>query len=536
MSYNFDFLEKLVRRMPSAKQLSGAIFSVSLIFVLLWRIINGSISTESILYIIVAFNAVNFGSIIFVESLFSFIRREWVYFVSLAVFTLFGLSMLLASLFSLGATIVLLLACGNAVLLSFVGYVLIAGRENVVQIAAISVIQPMALMFIADKGLIASSEIGLEAYIFPLILVSILLLDKILNEYLFQANSIEMSGALLAYQIINDKVVDLDMGQESLVPTRTVGIKTGKGVFKGFLPWIHPGPISSFGGSRIAEESTDEENDSFFLHAPSTHQSDITSVEDSQRVEQAIKAPEKWSSEATKLETLETDHFKLRARRYGNFKVVYIGSEHFDDYERSVFDKYLERDDLAIIDIHGGDRVGGDVVNYESEYAGEVIAAIDTILEEIDSLPAEDYSAGWSIRKDKKGLMALVEKAGGEETLFFGVNENERSEQTKRVEENFKDDFDNVVVSTTDNHRSIYDQVVGFNISFEEFKGAVEEARGNLESAEMGISYKEVEDVWLFDEKYYDLLGSINILSRLYPMTVLLIGALYYASVFLVFN
>ncbi len=457
------------------------------------------------------------------------IPREWIYLINSGVVGIFGALLFTLTLF-MNLYTLLLVSIGVAMILSHTAFVFTAGKEDIFSLTLTSLLFPFLTgssiyLYAVKNGFFAASH----SFIINLtILAAVLALNKELNEYLFQVNSNGLKGSSFPSKLLLDKECDIHIGEEGDVPVRNIGIKNEHGGLDLFVPWVHAGPVASFGGSRISTDSIDEQDSSFFLHAPSSHFSDVTSVGDKERILDKKNSPDEYFSQATKIRKVEGAEFNLYGRGYGDKKLILIDSE-FDDYKRSIFDKYLEDENLVVVDLHGEeDRAESDILSYNSQSANAINEEIGNLVDKIGNSERHTYEAGWCIEERDKSIFAMVEQVGDEKSLLLFVNENEASESTRKAYQRFEEDYTNVFVSTTDSHRSVYDQVVGYENPFSDYESIVEEAEEKLIDAALGINYENVENVRLFKDSYLEFMGSLNILLRLYPLSVAVLLVLYF--------
>lgn len=538
MGYNFESFEKLIFSVPSTYFAASIIFIASSISALFFSYgIGGILSLNSVGTLFSLFLIANLVPAEFMPRVLKGFPRNWNYLITTGTFLNFSVTFLVLEKILGGANLAFLIAAGLAFTLNHVVYVIAAGNYGLFKLSIGGILYPVLLFSSIYLLLLRFKWISIRPELFGgllLLLAASMTVNKLVNEHLFQVNSLDIPGAPLASKVLMDTPSDLDLGTDCRVPVRTIEIKNQEDEsFRAFAPWIHPGPLASFGGSRITGDSIDEESKTFFYHLPSTHESDITLKDDADRVIGAMDTPLDWSSTASELQKIEDRNFTVHGRAYGDRKVIYLESDRFDDYDRAIFSKYLDREDITIMDTHGGDRVDGRTLRSGMQAEDDLEQLIEEMIERLENAEQFNYRAGWEVRERKKSLMALVEEVGDERTLVLGVNENERSGETDQVEDEYSEGYDNVIVFTTDDHRSIYDQAIGYPNDFQDYQDAVKVAEESVSDTELGVKLNQVENVRLLKNNYHDLMGSLNIMIRTYPITVLWMLLVYIVAVVL---
>lgn len=396
------------------------------------------------------------------------------------------------------------------------------------KISVLSMIQPVLILSGFHILFGQYLEIGLVSYLMNFLIVIgtgiVLLLAFYLTEFLVGSNVSNISIFDLATALLQNRQEKLDIGRKVRPDVQTLEIENESGVKKFLAPWLHPGPLQGFGGGQITGKIIDDLNsgdDGFFLHVPSCHQMDPADPNDAEKVLQASSSPEK-TSEASKLVKGEYDFCTFYGRKIGDQKIVYLEIEGFDDYDSAVFQPFIDKEEVLLIDLHNqSKKVHEEEMRYGTAKAEQARENLVEFLEKIEKLPQEEYSAGFSVKADEKPAMALVEKVGDQRTVIFGVEGNDASRELLELESELKKEFDEALLFTTDTHASIHELASERQLEKSEIRKIVEQASDNLSEASLGFSVEKAEEMKFLTDKYFGLIYTINILVRLIPIMLL---------------
>jgi putative membrane protein len=206
----------------------------------------------------------------------------------------------------------------------------------------------------------------------------------------------------------------------------------------------------------------------------------------------------------------------------------------FDDYEVSVFREVIDPKEVLLVDLHCHDRDEEDreEIWYNTETAEHLRSSLKEFLGHLDSQEVSDYRAGFSADVDGKPVFALSEEVDGQKTLIFGIEGNGTSEKLRELREEYRKEYDEVLVFSTDTHQSIHELSADNQVKEQRVRDAVEKASGSVSTASIGFTNSKAETMRLLQEDYSSLIFSINILIRL---VVLMLAAVYLWLVYWVF-
>ncbi|MFB6200199.1 MAG: DUF2070 family protein, partial [Candidatus Nanohaloarchaea archaeon] len=349
-----------------------------------------------------------------------------------------------------------------------------------------------------------------------------------LNEYLFKSNVSNVSAIWLTSALFQKKQEELDLGYRSRPEVQSLEISNESGEFSFCIPWIHPGPLEGFGGGRATSdiiEKLNEKAEGFFLHVPSTHKSDPTDPKDYQKILEAMKKPEKRFSNASKLFKKKIGETTFYGRKFNDKKVIYLDNKEFDDFESSVFKEILDLENTVLVDLHNHPKNEAERKElwYGTEKAEKIRKRLKDFIEELEEKETPDYKAGFSADIEGKPVSALIEEVKGQKTVLFGVEGNEKGRELQKLEEQYRDKFDEVLVFSTDTHQSIHDLSKKTQVEISRVRSTVKKAEENLSSAAIGLKKSKTEPMNLLQEDYSGLIFSINILVRSLGLTLIMV-------------
>lgn len=458
--------------------------------------------------------------------------RKWGYFLSLAnqlIIFMFSVLLTFSDTFPTAWKIIWL-GLITLYVNNFLVLLLSVGPEHLRKISLLSLIQPVFILSGFHIALGRFLQISALSYATNFLVVLgagiALLLAIQVTDFLVGSNVSNISMFELAAALLKKEQEKLDLGRPVKPDIQTFEIENATGVKRIAIPWLHPGPIEGFGGGQITSEIIDEINESgegFFLHVPSCHQMDPSDPKDSGKVISALKKTSK-TGKASKMFKKEFSNCNLYGRAFGDQKIIFMDHKGFDDYDSSIFEDQIDKENVTIIDLHNqpkGSRLSE--MRYGTEEAEEVREYLREFMQDLEKLPQEDYQAGFYKGEGLKHEMALVEKVGDQKTLLFGIEGNDSSNELLKLREEYKESFDEALLFTTDTHASIHDLADDKQVEKSEISKAVDGALENLSSAKLGLANQKAQEMNFLKDDYYGLTYTINILVRLIPISLLVI-------------
>ena len=532
MTDNVDIFKKVIFRIPEtwktllAIMLSSALFS-ALIYAgtQLFTFFN----TYPYLFILLSFFGFFIPSVLSGELYYRFLpdyTRRWGYFLALCsqlILSIYGLIITGADNF-VNAWNIFWLALASVYMANLLVLLLTLGYEKMPRVAVLSAVQPLVVLL--SFHVFIGARVSGSLYADNLLILAgagfALAVAFGVAEYLIRANLDNVSVLGLTAGLLQKKQEKLDLGYPTRPEVQTLGIENASGELEVAVPWIHPGPLEGFGGGRITSNIIEELNSSgqgFFFHVPSTHKSDPTDPRDHEKILEAMEKPEK-SGNASKLVQKDYGDVKFYGRRLGQKKIVFMemGSI-YDDFELSVFKEILELDEVLLVDLHNHpkdqERQG---VWYNTEKARKLRESLRDFLKVLEEEDQGEYRSGFSVDADGKPVFSMIEEVEDQRTLLIGVEGNGVSEEIRDME---FDDFDQVLLFSTDTHLSIHELSRDEQIDISRAEEAVKDAREDLSEASIGFSVSRAEEMKLLQEDYSGLIFSINILVRLIALMLL---------------
>ncbi|MFB6191256.1 MAG: DUF2070 family protein [Candidatus Nanohaloarchaea archaeon] len=542
---NVDIFKKVIFRIPSERQnllaLAGTGLLYSTVFYLSLRAFAGNLvelsAIEPLLIPVFWFSTFVVPSVVSGELLHRLLPdypRKWGYFLALCnQSVLFVFLLIFSGADSIAnAWSVTWLGTTTLFLSNLLVLLLTLGYGQVKRIAVLSIVHP--LLVLASFHVILGSylTIPLEVYLLNagiiLLAGAVLLAALGIVEFLLRANVSGVSVLSLTSALLQKKQEAIDLGYPTRPEVHTLEIENGTGKTRIAVPWIHPGPLEGFGGGRITSDIIEELNtdgEGFFFHVPSTHKSDPTDPGDYRKIVEALEDPEKLR-EASRLLKREHDDITLYGRRIEGKNIVFIDME-YDDGEISIFRETIDTEDTVLVDLHNHEKTleasKRQELWYNTENARNIRQHIEEFIEELDEQPVHEYSAGFSTGIEGTPVFSLVEEVDGQRTLLFGIEGNEASPELLELEQRYREEFDELMLFTTDTHESIHDLSSMQQVDPDRVIKTVEAARKSLSPASIGIASGKAEKMKLLQEDYHSLIFSINILVRLIPLTLLLL-------------
>ncbi|EGQ43461.1 MAG: putative membrane protein, DUF2070 [Candidatus Nanosalina sp. J07AB43] len=536
---NLEIFKKVVFHLPSFRKtlglslVLGVLYSI-LTFFFINELLIDAISIGSIpmfafiFYLIPGFSASEVYSLLLEDY-----PRKWGYFLSMVnqlIIFLFTLIVTLSDSFSTSWQIIwfglITLYVNNFFVLT-----LSVGPKYIRRISMLSLVQPVMILIGFHFVLGQFLQISWIAYAINFLVILgaglVLLLSVYFTEYLVGSNVTNISILNLAAGLLQNEQDSLDLGRSVRPDVQTLQIKNRSGVKNFALPWIHPGPLEGFGGGKITSSIIDrlnsEDSEGFFLHVPSNHKMDPSDPDDSAKVIDALATPDR-SSKASELISEEYGDIKFYGRRINDQMIVYMDHRRFDDYDESIFQERIDKEDIILIDLHNqpkGSRLG--VMRYGTEEAEKVRKKLDGFLEKLRNTSVHDYSAGFSVEFFDKPVAALVEDVNGQKTLLFGLEGNDASKELEELKEEFSDSFDETLLFTTDTHSSIHDLASNRQVEKSQVRQTVKNALADVSPASIGFCSRKADKMNFLKDDYFGLIYTINILIRLIPVSLIVI-------------
>lgn len=540
MSDNIDVFKRVIFSIPSMQKVIGAIVVSGIFYGVLTNfglayfsgiefILRHLIETIFLVFII---PTLVIGELY--HRLFTEYPRKWSYFIGLFnEFVLFSHGMIITA--TNGAGIInswniFWLALMTIFFINYVILIATLGYEYSKRITLLSLVHPLMILATFHTFIGRKVHIGYTTYAenlgVLLIAAMAVLLAFLLAEYLISTN-VNVSAVKLFSGLMHKKQEILDLGYPVRPDVQTILLKNECGEVTIAAPWIHPGPLEGFGGGRASTDiirHLNENSNGFFFHVPSTHKDDPANPKDINKIIDALDIPE-TCPQASKL--IKRDYGKLIffGRKWGYQKIVYMEAEEFGDYETPIFREILDLNEVVIVDLHNHMRnEEPDVqLTYGTEKATYFREKLLEFLEELDVEPLYDYQVGYAAETDGTPKFAMVEEVEGQKILIFGTEGNGISEEMVEVREHFRNQFDDIILFTTDTHSSIHKMIAEEHVDPEKLATVIEKANSSISKGSAGFSNQQAESMKLLKDDYLGLAYSINILARLIPLTLLLV-------------
>lgn len=545
-SDNVDIFKKIIFRIPSAGKIAPAIALLGLfyssVFYLALRLFAGNIVDLAVLdpvFFLLSWLLIFLLPGMISGELLHFsipdYPRKWGYFLAACNQLILFVYLLIFSGANniVNAWNVIWLATTTLFLSNFFVLLLTLGYDYVKRIGVLATVHPV--MVLASFHLLLGNYlvIPVKVYLFNLAIIffaGIVLLAAFgAAEYLLRANVGSVSVLKLTSALLQKKQEELDLGYPARPEVQTLKIENETGSAEISVPWIHPGPLEGFGGGKITSDIIEKLNqdgeEGFFLHVPSTHKSDPTDPDDYRKIINAMQEPEKHS-QASRLVKQDYRYGTFYGRRINGKNLVFMDLK-YDDAELPIFREIIDHDETVLVDLHKHERQQSasnrEELWYNTEDAEQVREELLSFLDKLREQPLHSYSAGFSVSLDGTPNLAVVENTDGQETLLFGIEGNEASPELLELEERYREEFDQVLLFTTDTHQSIHDLSSERQVNPDQVIENVENAEGNVSEAVIGFASNKAEPMNLLQEDYHSLIFSINILVRLIPLTLLLL-------------
>ncbi len=538
---NVDVFKKIIFSIPSAKKILSAIIGLGFIYSALFYISSQlftPVQLNAWIVPLVAFLVFILPTVASGELLHRFLPdypRKWGYFLAFSNQTiLFVFSLILTGANNFAnAWNVFWISLLTVYLSNLLVLLLTVGYNHVKRVAALSFVQPLALLILFHISLGTLMQFSPRLYVWNLGFLGAaalaLLGAMLIFEYLMWINVSNISVLNLTSALLQKKQEALDLGYPTKVDVQSLEVENSDSKMSVSIPWIHPGPLEGFGGARITTdiiEALNEKRKGFFFHVPSTHKSDPTDPSDSDKILEAMEEPEK-EGEASKMVKKEYgEGLVFYGRRINGKNIVYMDASEFynyDDYELSIFREVIDLEETVLVDLHNHER-GEErkVAWYNTETAEKLRKDLLDFISELEKLELHPYRAGFETDPEGVPRMALVEKVDGQETLLFGIEGNEAGEELLELDEEYSRKFDEALVFTTDTHRSIHELSADKQVEPDKVRETVSKAEESTSPGKIGFNNSKTREMNLLQEDFSGLMFSINILVRLIPLTLIL--------------
>jgi putative membrane protein len=561
VAYNLDIFEVFVVSIPRARRVAGYILGVSVLAGVLTAgaVAVGTdvgLSTElgllggaelpTPLVLVAAFAVAALVGGETTQLLVPAYPRNWGYYLALVCLCIAAVLVPVAAV--LGGTTdsspaPVWFALGTAFLFSAQVLVISDDIPGAWRHAPASAVQP-ALLF---AGLTATTPLSLSLsthapYIAVLVGVGAgLVLVSGFVELLMRANVSEVRAFEITSHLVQRTPLHLGMGFSMDRPVQTFAVDTGEGQSRITAPWVHPGILEGIGGARLTPSvlgalnggdgarradggSTDGER-GFFWHVPCTHLSDSPDPQVHEPVLDAVGDPE-TSGEASRLISRTYDGTTFHGRRYGDERVVFFESDEFADIEVDIFGEVIDPERTLVVDRHVRvEEKGREEIHVDAPETERLREYLRDFLAVLDEQPLAEYRAGDAVDLDVKGisLYALVEEVDDQHTAYVVADRNERPHALVDAREALADEYDEVLLFTTDTHASVYENRFDPQTGPERMRDLVADADSQVTDAQAGLT-AERSEVELMREDYQRLMFSLNILARVYIVSL---AALY---------
>ena len=461
--------------------------------------------------------------------------RSWSFFLAgVNQFVLFFYALILSGANDVGNvwSIVWLLFI-TIYLINILVLVVSTGIDHYKRILVVALTQPAAL--IAAFYAFAGGDLGFSTYrhvfAFASLLIAAAFLVLVLGvvDYLIRSNT-DVSAFELTSGILRNDRESLDLGVEAEPAVETLAIDNGDRLTLA-APWVHPGPLGGFGGGQLSGNvidalNGDEDGESgFFLHVPCTHKEDLSNPTDAEKILDAVADPERVDR-ASALVSEDYGEIEFYGRRIGEKQVIYLHAEGIDDYDTGVFMDDVDGEDVLLVDLHKHDIQEGPEkeVLYGSAEADRLKRHFDEFRQRLSDAPLHDYEAGFAVRRAEQDVMAMVESVDGQDVLLMGIDTNGVTPDVRDLADRYREEFDEVLVFSTDTHASIHELANMRRSNVEVLEEAIESAKDDVAPASIGLTSQTTRPLKLLKNDYNGLVFSVNILIRL---TIIALIALY---------
>ncbi|MUW14661.1 DUF2070 family protein [Halorubrum sp. CBA1125] len=458
--------------------------------------------------------------------------RSWSVFLALVEqFVLFVYLLVLSGADTVGnAWSILWLLFITIYLINILVLVVSTGIDHSERILLVGLTQPAALIvaFYAFAG----GELGIATYrhVFAfgslLIAAGFLVLVLGVVDYLIRSNT-DVSAFELTSGLLRSDRESLDLGVEAEPHVQTLAVDNGDQLTLA-APWVHPGPLGGFGGGELSATVIQALNDGgtgFFLHVPCTHKEDLSNPTDAEKVIDAVDDPD-GVERASRLVHRDYGEIEFYGRRIGDREVIYLRAEGIDDYDIGVFMRDVDHEEVLLVDLHNHDIQRGPdkEVQYGSAEADRLKRRFDAFREVLADAPLAAYAAGFDVQCGSQHVAAIVESVDGQDVLLVGTDTNGVTPDVRDLADRHREEFDEVLVFSTDTHESIHDLANMRASNVDVIERSIADAKADLEPATVGLTSRRTRPLKLLKNDYNGLVFSVNILIRL---TIIALLALY---------
>ncbi len=543
MAYNLDIFEKIIFHIPSTKKTAallivlGSFYSVA--FYTLLRLFTRHSLEPNMIPVLALFLFIA-PCFLTGELLYRFLPdypRKWGYFLMLSTQLIIFLytAILSGANNFVAAWNIFWLGLITVFLANLIVLILSVGMEHLSKIAPLSAVQPMMILggfhyFLGRLLDVTAAEYltNLGVLVFAgIVLVTVILIQ----EYLMGSNISNVTASDLAAGILQKEQAALDLGYPARPDVQTLAIQNESGRATIAAPWVHPGPLEGFGGGSLSEKvikHLNRDGTGFFFHIPSTHQDDPADPDDCDKIIDALTEPE-LGGKASRMVRKQYDGIEFYGRRIGDQKLVFMETDRYDDFEKWIFRDIIDLEEVLLVDRHSHtEHQDRDTLFYGTVDAERFRGHLLEFLRELEELELHEYRAGYASKTNDKSAFTLVEEVEGQRTLILAADENGPSKNVLSLQEEMEDYFDEVLVVTTDTHRSIHELALEKDIPREELLGLIERAEEKVSGADIGFTNALTEEIKLLQKDYYSLMYSLNIIVRLF---VLALVGLYIALI-----
>ncbi|MFB6115835.1 MAG: DUF2070 family protein [Candidatus Nanohalobium sp.] len=535
---NVDIFKKVIFHIPELKKILAIITGLGVFFAAATYFSFAAFAARGLNWIIVPFialfvyiaPAIASGEVLY--RILPDYPRRWGYFLAMSnQVILFVYSLVLTGADSLvTAWNIIWLGLITVYLSNFFILLLSVGYEHLKKISLAGLVQPVLILAAFHFFLGRYIKIPLTLYLlnFGILFVMgvLLFISFLIFDYLIGSNVSNVSVTQLASGLLQKRQEALDLGIPAKPDVQTLNIKNKTSDLTVSIPWIHPGPLEGFGGGQITTHIIDAINDEdqgFFFHTPSTHQSDPADPRDTGKIVDAMEEPD-TVGKASKLLKKDYENATFYGRKFGSQKIVYLEIEGFDDYEIAIFKEVVDLDEVTIVDLHNHDPHEGErpLMYYDTSMADKMRERMKKFVEELEGLEQHQYRAGFNVELNDPSVFSLVEEVSGQKTLMFGIEGNGSSENLRELREEYRREYDEVLLFSTDTHSSIHEMATEEQVKKSKVRPVVEKASSNVSEASIGLAHGEADRMNLLRQDYASLIFSINILVRLIPLTLIL--------------
>ncbi len=533
---NVDIFKKVIFKIPDVKSILSIIVGAGLIYSITTYLSFQAFAPNPVRWIVIPFIAlfVYIGPAILSGEVLHRVLpdypRNWGYFLAMCnQVLLFIYSLVLTFSDSIVTTWnVIWLGLITVYLSNFFVLLLSVGFENLRKISLTGLVQPLTILIAFHVFLGRYLEIPFVLYLmnfaFLLVMGVLLVVAFAIFDYLIGSNVSNVSVLQLASGLLQKRQEALDLGFPARPDVQALRLENQDSTLDISIPWVHPGPLEGFGGGKLTTHIIDAINDEgqgFFLHVPSTHQSDPADPRDTGKLVTAMEEPE-LTGKASRLVKEEMGNVTLYGRKFGDQKIIFLDVEGFDDYEMAVFKEVVDLENVTIVDLHNHNPHEGErqIMYYDTSMAEKTREKLLDFLEEVEKQEQYDYEAGFQVNIGDSSVFSLVEEVDGQRTLLFGVEGNGSSQNLRELRDEYGSDYDEVLLFSTDTHSSIHEMATKEQVEKSKVRKAVSQASKKVSAASIGLSHGKADRMKLLRQDYSSLIFSINILVRLIPLTL----------------